>query len=163
MLAFGAEVVARGSSGQRRIPIASFFTGPFETALRPGELLVEIRIPAPAPRSGGAYLKLERKVGEFATAAVAVQLTLRADGACDRVGIGLTNVGLMPIKAMQAEVSLRGEPLDDAAITEASHLAAAASEPTADLRGSVAYKRDLVRVLTARALRKAVERAEGRR
>ena len=163
MLALGAEIVAKGPSGQRRIPIASFFTGPFETALRPGELLVEIRIPAPAPRSGGAYFKLERKVGDFATAAVAVQLTLRADGACERVGIGLTNVGLTPIKATQAEASLGGRRLDDATISEAARLAAGASEPSADLRGSVAYKRDLVRVLTARALRKAAERAQGHR
>ena len=161
MLALGAEIVARGPSGQRRIPIASFFTGPFETALKPGELLVEIRISAPAPRSGGAYFKLERKVGDFATAAVAVQLTLRADGACERAGIGLTNVGLTPIKATEAEASLGGRRLDDATITEAARLAAAASEPSADLRGSVAYKRDLVRVLTARALRKAAERAQG--
>jgi carbon-monoxide dehydrogenase medium subunit len=80
MLALGAEIVARGPSGQRTIPITGFFTGPFETALRPGELVVEIRIPSPPPRSGGAYFKLERKVGDFATAAVAVQLTLRADG-----------------------------------------------------------------------------------
>src|SRR5215470_3823961 len=163
MIALGAEIVARGPGGQRRIPIASFFTGPFETALKPGELLVEIRIPAPAPRSGGAYFKLERKVGDFATAAVAVQLTLRADGVCERAGIGLTNVGLTPIKATQAEASLGGRRLDDATISEAGRLAAAASEPSADLRGSVAYKRDLVRVLTARALRKAADRAEGRR
>jgi carbon-monoxide dehydrogenase medium subunit len=163
MLALGAEIVAKGPSGQRRIPIGSFFTGPFETALRPGELLVEIRIPVPAPRSGGAYFKLERKVGDFATAAVAVQLTLRADGACQQAGIGLTNVGLTPIKATQAEASLGGRRLDDATIAEASQLASGASEPAADLRGSVAYKRDLVRVLTARALRKAAERAEGRR
>src|SRR5207249_878682 len=98
MLALGAELVARGRGGERRIPITSFFTGPFETALRPGELLVEIRIPAPAPRSGGAYLKLERKVGDFATAAVAAQLTLRSDGAVEQAGIALTNVGLTPIK-----------------------------------------------------------------
>src|SRR5262249_44254920 len=161
MLALGAEIVARGPSGQRRIPITSFFTGPFETALQPGELLVEIRIPAPGPRSGGAYFKLERKVGDFATAAVAAQLTLGADGACQQAGIALTNVGLTPIKATEAEASLRGRRLDDATISEAGRLASAASEPTADLRGSVAYKKDLVRVLTARALRKAAERAQG--
>jgi len=162
MLALGAEIVARGPSGQRTIPITSFFTGPFETALRPGELVVEIRIPSPPPRSGGAYFKLERKVGDFATAAVAVQLTLRADGTCERAGIGLTNVGLTPIKATQAEAALSGQRLDDTTIARAARLASEASEPTADLRGSVAYKRDLVRVLTSRALRKAAERAEGR-
>ena len=163
MLALGAEVVARGPRGERRLPIASFFTGPFETALVPGEILVEIRVPAPAARSGGAYLKLERKVGDFATAAVAVQLTLRPDGACEQAGIGLTNVGLTPIKAVQAEASLRGKRLDDATIAQAARLAAAAAEPAEDLRGSVEYKKDMVRVLTGRALRKAVERAERRR
>jgi len=163
MLALGAEVVARGRSGTRRIPVAGFFTGPFSTALGPGEILVEVRVPAPAERSGGAYRKLERKVGDFATAAVAAQLTLRADGACESAGIGLTNVGLTPIKAEKAEAALRGKRLDDKTIAEAARLAAAAAEPAEDLRGSVEYKRDLVRVLATRALRKALERAEGRR
>lgn len=163
MLALGAEVVARGPAGERRIPITSFFTGPFETALRAGEILVEIRVPVPPARSGGAYLKLERKVGDFATAAVAAQLTLRADGACEQAGIGLTNVGLTPIKADKAEAALRGKRLDDKTIAEGAQLAAAAAQPSEDLRGSVEYKRDLVRVLTTRALRRALERAEGRR
>jgi aerobic carbon-monoxide dehydrogenase medium subunit len=153
MLALGAEIVAIGTRGERRIPIASFFTGPFATALGPDEILVEIRIPAPAARSAGAYLKLERKVGDFATAAVAVQLTVSA-GRCERVGIGLTNVGLTPIKAEQAESSLVGQRPDAALIRPAE-----ASQPTADLRGPVEYKKDLVRVLTARALYRALERA----
>jgi carbon-monoxide dehydrogenase medium subunit len=159
MLALGAEVVAVGNKGERRIPIASFFTGPFATALKPDEILVEIRVPIPPPRSGGAYLKLERKVGDFATAAVAVQLALGADGACDQVGIGLTNVGLTPIKAGAAEAALKGQRPDEATIKRAAQLAADASEPSADLRGPVEYKKDLVRVLTARALRRALERA----
>ena len=163
MLALGVELVARGPSGQRRIPITSFFTGPFETTLGLGELLVEIRVPAPAPGSGGAYLKFERKVGDFATAAVATQLTLRGDGTCEQAGIALTNVGLTPIKAVSAENVLRGNRLDDPTIARAAESAAEAAEPIADLRGSVAYKRDLVRVLTARALRKAIARAQGRR
>ena len=163
MLALGAEIVAVGPKGERRVPIASFFTGPFATSLRPDEILVEIRIPSPPARSGGAYLKLERKVGDFATAAVAAQLTIGADGTCERVGIGLTNVGLTPIKATKAEAALKGKAPDEAAIKRAAELAAEASEPSADLRGSVEYKKDLVRVLTARALRKAVERAGSRR
>jgi carbon-monoxide dehydrogenase medium subunit len=163
MLALGAEVVARGRAGERRIPVASFFAGPFSTALRSDDILVEIRIPVPPPRSGGAYLKLERKVGDFATAAVAVQITLRADGACERAGIGLTNVGMMPIKAEKAEAALIGRRLDDKIIAQAAQLAAGAAEPAEDLRGSVEYKRDLVRVLTGRALRTALARAEGRR
>ena len=161
MLAFGAEVVAVGPKGERRISIASFFTGPFATSLRPDEILTEIRIPLPAARSRGAYLKLERKVGDFATAAVAAQLTLDPGGRCDEVGIGLTNVGLTPIKAAKAEAALKGKNPDEATIKRAAELAAEASEPSADLRGSVEYKKDLVRVLTARALRKAVERAQG--
>ena len=161
MLALGAEVVASGPRGERRIPIAAFFTGPFATALEPGEILTEIRIPVPAARSGGAYVKLERKVGDFATAAVAAQVTLSAGGTCEQVGIGLTNVGLTPIKATQAENALRGKRPDDAMIVQAAGLAAAAAQPAEDLRGSVEYKRDLVRVLTARALRRAVRRAGG--
>jgi aerobic carbon-monoxide dehydrogenase medium subunit len=160
MLALGAEVVAIGTKGERRIAIGSFFTGPFATSLKPDEILVEIRIPQPVAKSGGAYLKLERKVSDFATAAVAAQLTLGASGACDQVGIGLTNVGLTPIKATKAEAALKGKAPDETAIKRAAELAAEASEPSEDLRGSVEYKRDLVRVLTARALRRAVERAQ---
>jgi len=163
MLALDALVVAVGPGGERSIPVASFFTGPFTTALRADEILTEIRVPSPPPRSGGAYVKLERKVGDFATAAVAVQLSLGADGTCDRVGIGLTNVGSTPIKATSAEAALKGKRPDEATIKRASELAAGASEPTADLRGSAEYKKDLIRVLTARALRKAVERAGARR
>jgi aerobic carbon-monoxide dehydrogenase medium subunit len=163
MLALGAEVTATGPSGERRIPISAFFTGPFETALRPDELLTEVRVPAPALRSGGAYMKLERKVGDFATAAVAAQVTLAADGTCAAVGIALTNVGLTPIKASQAEAALKGKRPDEAAIKQAAQLAADAAQPDADLRGSVEYKKDMVRVLTARALRKAIERAGGGR
>jgi aerobic carbon-monoxide dehydrogenase medium subunit len=163
MLALGGEVVAVGTRGERTIPIASFFTGPFATSLRPDEILTEIRIPAAPARSGGAYLKLERKVGDFATAAVAAYVVLSASGVCEQVGIGLTNVGLTPIKATQAEAALKGKKPDAAAIKQAAELAAAAAQPSDDLRGSAEYKKDLVRVLTARALRRAVERAEGRK
>jgi carbon-monoxide dehydrogenase medium subunit len=163
MLALGAEVTATGPSGERRIPIGEFFKGPFETTLRRDELLTEIRVPAPAPRSGGSYMKLERKVGDFATAAVAAQVTLAADGTCAAVGIALTNVGLTPIKASKAEAAIRGKRPDESAIKEAAQFAADAAQPEADLRGSVEYKKDMVRVLTARALRKAIERAGGGR
>ncbi len=159
MLALGADLVASGQKGERRIPVASFFTGPFSTALKPGEILTEIKIPAPPPRSGGAYVKLERKVGDFATVAVAAQVTLGANGTCERVGIGLTNVGPTPIKAKKAEGFLEGKRLDEAAIKQAARLAAEESRPTSDLRGPAEYKQDLVRVLTARALVKALERA----
>ena len=159
MLAAGAEIVAVGRGGERRLPIESFFTGPFATALKADEILTEIRVPVPAAKSAGAYLKVERKVGDFATAAVAVQITLAANDVCSRIGIGLTNVGLTPIKAGKAEGALRGQRLDDKAIKEAARLAADAAQPAADLRGPVEYKKDLVRVLTVRALHRALERA----
>lgn len=161
MLALGATVVATGPKGQREIPIADFFPGLFTTALEPEEILTEIKIPFPPPRSGGAYLKLERKVGDYATAGVAVQITLDDAGTCTRAGIGLTNVGMTPIKATQAEASLVGKKLDDASIQQAAELAASESQPMDDIRGSADYKRDLVRVLTTRALDTAVSRAKG--
>ena len=161
MLALGAVVVAVGPKGAREIPIESFFPGLFTTALQPDEILKEIKIPIPLPPSGGAYMKLERKVGDFATAGVAVQLTLDGKGACKRAGIGLTNVGFTPIKATRAESFLTGKAPDDAAIKQASELAAAESQPVDDIRGSADYKRDLVRVLAARALHLALRRAKG--
>jgi aerobic carbon-monoxide dehydrogenase medium subunit len=162
MLALGAEVTATGAKGPRTIPIEQFFTGLFSTALAPDEILTEIRIPIPPPRSGGAYVKLERKVGDFATAAAAVQVTLGAGGEIERAGIGLTAAGPMPIKATEAEKFLLRKQPDAAAIAEASRLAAAATSPTADRRGAVEYKRQMARVLTARALTRAIERAGGR-
>ena len=159
MLALAAEVVATGPTGERRIPITSFFTGFFARVLDPTEILTEIRIPIPPSRSGGAYVKLERKVGDFATAGVAAQLTLGGDDVCDQVRIGLTNVGSMPIEAQQAEEVMRGKKIEPEVVRRAAQLAAEASDPSADLRGSVEYKRDLVRVLTIRALNRALEQA----
>lgn len=161
MLAYGAEVVANGADGERVIPIGEFFTGPFETALSADEILVEIRIPEPNGSSGGAYLKIERKVGDFATAAVAVQVRIDKSGYFQSVGIGLTNVGLTPIKALAAEESLIGKRPDTEEIQNAAQLASDVSEPESDPRGSIEYKRALVKTLTSRALHKAVERARG--
>lgn len=152
MIALGAQVVANGPKGERIIPIENFFLSLFTTALKPDEILTEIRVPISPPRSAGAYLKLERKVGDFATAAVAVQVTLDGSGACQKVGIGLTNVGATPVKARKAEDFLRGKKLDDAAIAQAAQLAGDAAEPSADLRGPVDYKRGLVKELARRAL-----------
>ena len=163
MLALDAVAVAVGPGGRREIRMRDFFTGLYSTALAPNEILVEIKIPTPPPRSGGAYVKLERKVGDFATVAVAAQVTLAKDGTCQRAGIGLTNVGPTPIKGAKAEAYLQGKALNDAAMKEAARAAAEEARPTADNRGSVEYKRDLVRVLTARALRKAADRAAERR
>ena len=161
MLALGAQVVATGPKGERTIAIENFFTGLFSTALAPDEILIEIRIPVPPPGSGGAYVKLERKVGDFATAASAAQLTLGKGGEVARAGIGLTNAGPTPVKAEAAERFLQGKKPDGAAIAEAARLTLQSAAPEADRRGSVEYKREMARVLTARALAKAVSRAQG--
>lgn len=161
MLALGAEVVAVGLKGERQIPIESFFTGPFATALTPDEILVEIRVPIPPARAGGAYLKLERKVGDFAIAGVAASLTLDERGRIAAAGIGLTNVGPTAIRARRAEAALGGQAPDEKTIAAAAAAAAAEAQPVSDLRGPADYKRDIVRVLTARALRRAVARAQG--
>jgi carbon-monoxide dehydrogenase medium subunit len=159
MVALGAQIVATGPGGERIIAIEDFFLSLFSTALKHDEILTEIRIPIPPRRSGGAYFKLERKVGDFATAAVAVQVTLDDKGACQKAGIGLTNVGPTPVKARKAEEFLRGKKLDEANIRQAAQLAADESEPSADLRGPVEYKKGLVKELTKRALSRALERA----
>jgi len=159
MLALGAQVVATGADGERIIPIEEFFLSLFSTALQPGEILTEIRVPAPPARSGGAYFKLERKVGDFATAAVAAQVTVDVNGAAQKVGIALTNVGPTPIKAKKAEDFLRGKKLDEANIRQAAQLAADDARPSSDLRGPVEYKKGLVKELAKRALSRAAERA----
>ena len=162
MLALRATVVAQGPQGDRAIPIDDFFSGLFTTALLPNEILTEIRIPVPPNRSGGAYVKLERKVGDYATAAAAAQVTLDASGGFAQVGVALTNAGPVPVRAAAAEQFLSGKRATDANIAEAARRAAEAASPTADRRGTVEYKREMARVLAARALKKAVVRAGGR-
>ena len=162
MLAYDATIVTRGPKGTRTIAIDDFFVGLFENSLQAGEVLTEIRIPKPPPGSGGAYLKLERKVGDYAVAAVAVQLQLAGD-TVSRVRIGLTNVGPVPRRAENAEAALGGKAPTDDVVEAAGHAAAAECDPSADLRGEVDYKRDMVRVLTKRAVRRAVELAQGAR
>jgi len=161
MLALGATLVARGPKGERSIPANQFYKALYTTALAPDEILTGIRIPMPPPRSGGAYLKLKRKTGDFAAAAAAVQVTLGGNGAIERARIGLTNAGPTPLEAVDAAKFLVGKIPDDKTIAEAARLAASKSAPSADLRGSVEYKKEMARVLVGRALRKAVERAGG--
>ena len=161
MLALGAQVVAVGPKGERVIPVDQFFLGLFTTALQPDEILTEIRIPIPPRHSGGAYFKLERKVGDYATAAAAAQVTLSTSGVVERCGIGLTNAGPTPIKATAAEAHLRGKKPDAATLGEAARIASQAASPSADRRGTVEYKREMARVMAVRALKKAVERAGG--
>jgi len=161
MLAYNAQIVARGPKGERVIAVTDFFVSLFESALAHDEILTEVRIPSAKARSAGAYYKLERKVGDYATAAVAVQVELGEDGRCTSAGIGLTNVGMTPIKVTKAEQALIGKRLDEAAIRQAAQLAGEAADPVNDQRGSEEYKRAVVRTLTTRALNKALERATG--
>jgi carbon-monoxide dehydrogenase medium subunit len=158
MLALRAQVVARNASGERTIPIDDFLVDTFTTALQPDELIVEVQVPAPAPRSSGTYLKLERKVGDFATVAAAVQVSMD-DGHIGSAGIALTAVGPKNVRATEAEASLAGAEPTEEAFAEAGRLAAAAAEPIDDLRGSVAYKRNVVSVFVRRGLARAVEAA----
>lgn len=158
MLALGAQVVAQGPAGRRTLPIDDFLVDTFETALAPEEVLVEIRIPQPAPHTGSAYHKLERKVGDYAIAGVAARVTLDGD-VCSSAGLGLTNVGPKAIRPVEAERFLLGKPLNDETLREAARLAAAAAQPSSDLRGPEDYKRGVVRTLTIRALRAAAQRA----
>ena len=161
MLALRATVVLTGPKGERTVPIDEFFLGLFSTALQPDEILTEIRIPTPRPRSGGAYVKLERKVGDYATAAVAVQLTLNAAGKIEQAGIALTNVGPTQ-RSAAAEKALIGKSPDKAALDEAARLAGEGCAPNADRRGNADYKRNMARVLTGRALAAALKVAGGR-
>ncbi|HEY2958424.1 MAG TPA: xanthine dehydrogenase family protein subunit M [Actinomycetota bacterium] len=154
LLAAGAEVEARSLAGTRTIPLSGFFTGPFETVLQPNEVVTSVRVPAPSGRTFGSYLKLERKVGDFATVGVAVHLSF-ADGRVDRAGIALTAVAPTTIAATEAAGSLAGAELGEEAIAQAARLAAQAAQPRSDLRGSADYKRRVVEVFTERALRRA--------
>ena len=160
MIALGASVAVEGPNGRREIGIDDFFPDFFTTALEDNEILTEIRIPASQPGSGGAYQKIERKVGDYAAAAVACQLSLEADGKIQQIGIGLTNVGPVPIRSVGAEGNLRGKTPDDSLIQESGRLAAEECNPVDDLRGSADYKRDLVNELTQRAIKISIERAE---
>jgi aerobic carbon-monoxide dehydrogenase medium subunit len=159
MLALDAEIVAVGPRGERIIAVKEFFLSVFTTALEHDEILTEIRIPVPAAGSAGAYFKLERKVGDFATVGVAAQITLDGAGVCRAAGIGLTNAGPTPIKAHRAEECLLGKPIDEEQIRQAAQLASEQAQPSSDLRGPAEYKSSMVKELTKRALGRARERA----
>ena len=160
MLALNASIVITSSTGERVVSINDFFKGFFTTALASDEILTEIRIPIPGAGSGGAYHKLERKVGDYATAGVAVQLTVNGSGTCSYVGIGLTNVNSTPMRALRSEQMLNGQVINQELIDQAADAASEDCSPSADLRGDEEYKRAMVGVLTRRTLKKALERAQ---
>ncbi len=158
MLALNATVIATGPDGVRSIPIDEFFFGFYQTALQHGEILTEIQIPIPAAGSGNAYHKLERKVGDYATAGCAVQITVDANGVCTYAGIGLTNVNATPLRATRSQEALVGKAITDATIAEAAKFASEDCNPSSDLRGSEEYKRHCIAVLIKRMVHKAQER-----
>lgn len=151
MLALGASVIAQGPGGKRAIPVAEFVTGPFENALAHDEIAVEVVVPrAKGVRSGG-YLKLERRVGDFATVGTAVAIEMSGDTVI-RAGIALTGVGGATIGCTDAAAALTGQPLTADRIAEAADLAASAAQPKTNHRGTAEYKRQLVRVFVSRIL-----------
>ena len=161
LLATGADVVAQGPNGERSIPIADFIQGAFTSSLAEDELVVGLRVPVPSGRSGGAYLKLERKIGDYATVAVASHLELDGAGAISAAGLALTSVNPINTKVADAEALLMGQQPTDELFAEAAELAAAAAEPRDDVRGTAAWKRQVVRTYTKRGLAAAAQQAEG--
>ena len=161
MMALNATIVATGSEGEREIGIDEFFYGFYMTALQHGEKLTEIRFTIPPAGSSSAYLKMERKVGDYATSGVAVQLTIGEGGIVTACGIGLTNVNPVPLRAVRSQEALIGKPLTDETIALAGQYASEDCSPSSDLRGSEDYKRHVTGVLVKRMIRKAAERALG--
>jgi len=159
MLATRANIIITGPDGLRGVPIDEFFLGFYTTAIQQNEILTEIQIPIPPNGTGSAYHKLERKVGDYATVGVAVQLTLDNKGICTGIGIGLTNVNPVPLRAERSEAALLGKPVNEATIAEAVKFASEDCNPSSDLRGSEEYKRAMVGVLLKRMILKAAERA----
>ncbi len=151
VLALGGSVIAQGPAGRRAIPMTDFVTGPFQNLLEPDEIAVEAVIPAARGERAGGYLKLERRVGDFATVGVAVAIEL-AGGLVGRAGIALTGVGGSTIAASDAAAALTGRPLTAESISEAAGLAAAAARPRTDHRGSAEYKRHMVSTFVERIL-----------
>jgi carbon-monoxide dehydrogenase medium subunit len=157
MIALGASIVAQGPAGRRTIPVAQFVLGPFQNALRPGEVAVEAVVPPAKGTASGTYLKLERRIGDFATAGAAVALEV-GGGTVTRAGVALTGVGPATIHAVEAEKALVGKPLSRDTIESAARLAADVAQPRTDHRGSATYKRHVVATFVRRGL--AREREE---
>ena len=160
MLAMRATIIAEGVDGQKSIPIDEFFHGFYMTALEPSDVLIEIQVPKTKKGNGGAYHKVERKVGDYATAGVAVHVEIDEDGVCQEVGIGLTNVSAVPMRLDRGEALLKGKKITEDLIAQVGSIASEDCEPTSDLRGSEAYKRSIVKTITQRMIRLAMERAQ---
>lgn len=158
MLALGGEIIARSAEGERAIPVSQFVVGPFQNSLQPGEIAVRARVPAPRGTRSGTYLKLERRVGDFATVGLAVALEM-SGGTINRAGLALTGVGPANIQCTAAEQSLAGKSLNASTIEQAARLAAEAAQPKTDVRGSAEYKRHVVYTFVTRGLSNQMSRA----
>jgi aerobic carbon-monoxide dehydrogenase medium subunit len=161
IIALRGSVKVRGPTKERTLAIDDFLVDTFTSALKEDEILTEVSVPVPQGRSGGAYVKLERRSGDFATAAVGVQISIDARGVCTYAGIGLTALGSKNLRASKAEAALVGKPMTPKTIEEASEAASEDAQPTADpLRGSVEYKTEMAKVYTKRGLDLALQRAK---
>jgi aerobic carbon-monoxide dehydrogenase medium subunit len=158
MMTLGAGYKLQGTGGTREVAAAEFYQGAYFTALEPGEILTEISIPVPAAGHGYAYEKLKRKVGDYATAAAAVVLTM-SGGKVASCAIGLTNVSETPLLAVDAAKAVIGTSLDQAALKKAAAAAQAIMSPAADARGPVEYRRHVGGIMVMRALQRAASRA----
>jgi aerobic carbon-monoxide dehydrogenase medium subunit len=161
VLSLGGSVIAQGPAGKRSIPVAEFVTGPFENTLEPDEIAVEAVIPPAHGTRQGGYLKLERRVGDFATVGVAVSIEITGE-VVTKAGIALTGVGGSTIAASEAAAALTGRPLSEESIEEAATLAAQAARPRTDHRGSAEYKRHMVKTFVQRILDGGVDHGQGR-
>jgi carbon-monoxide dehydrogenase medium subunit len=160
LIALRADIVCRGSGGERIVNSREFFVDTFQTVLEPTEIVTEVRIPRRARHAGAAYDKLERKAGDFSTAGSAVVLHLADDGSIDRAGVGLTGVAETPFAATDAEAVLTGQRPSEDLFRAAGAAAGAQSRPAGDVRGPVEYKRAMAAEMTVRALRRAWQRAQ---
>lgn len=161
LIALGAEVRLVNSTGERTIALEDFFTGPGETVLKDDELLTEIQVPNLPPRTGGIYLKLfSRSAVDIATVGVAVMLTMWRDGICYNARIVLGAVAPTPLRAKQAEEIITGRRLEDGVVEQAAQAAAREARPISDVRSSAEYRREMVRVLTRRAIMQSLEQVK---
>ncbi|MEM7091542.1 MAG: xanthine dehydrogenase family protein subunit M [Actinomycetota bacterium] len=151
MVALDGSIVAEGPNGRRTIPVNDFVAGPFQTVLAENEIAIEAVIPAASGTRAGGYLKLERRVGDFATAGVAVALEMNGSSV-GKAGIGLTGVGASTINATDAAAALVGSSLDDDSIDQAARLASGVANPRSDHRGSATYKRHVIETFVKRIL-----------
>ena len=161
LLALEVEIVAASTAGARRIPVNEFFLDMLTTALRPGEILSQVRVTPLAPHTGAAYEKLHQPASGFAIVGVAARLTLGKGGKIEDAGVGVTGLGPKAFRAEAVEKALRGKNASDKIFTDAARYAAQGVEPLSDLHASADYRREMASVCTRRALKRAFARTQG--